>query len=1704
MFDYFTVEDYLKSLPTTQGRYVRITPSESSGDGVLTISQIQVIDMNGNNVALKKKVYATSSRPSFTKVSSTVDGTTSPRVGLDNVWSTDESEDGSQQYWQVDLGSVYQISKVIYTGVREHNNTGEGDEVTTPIGMLRSSGMKCYILETENGDITTAPNQEFLTTQIIQTLNFPNTINITPTPSSDTVSVLNPSVIPLNSAQPEVYQVTGNYLSSEIDTACAMFGAVVATSGQLVDAYNDAGLWPTLGWAIQSGVSPKKFILANINTTGSETVLSVGPRTTGAINCFGVKPPIGTTSNVSAFNGDIWSQYVNNTRPTYFGETTISVPNVKQIYNFVNSTFIYSTVTNVNDKVKSQKDKLPIPECVDDPAQAESITNPIFSLGKSFFKNKVCGQKVTNTLDDSISYSLSELDLKMNFIFNPNGCKQGGPQKNYAKCSISTPPDSLIINYGAYSNNGLFTALSKAPLNLVLDDGTASTGQLTGLYSYIQIFGAISSKADSDMRTSIYLCSKLFLGSDQHVSYYINIPLDTLQPTIRTNTGYKNFCKQEVVQGVSNGDYTFKSVPTNIQSNKAVCNETFTTDMLGLLPSATRDYVQTWIYNRTKRILEYKVSSKTLTQANLNSLKLNAYTINTPINTITNAVKKMYPTVNNASIPIDLTNNYILDKIAQAYYEAMGGNYIMSQIYDVSTIGGTILDIRFDMTKHADITAIQTQIAELTNTYYTIRASNVSQDILDEAKNDYETNVANLNAQQSASVFPAVTGTVGRFFYTYSTDTQEFNITGFTLDVRAVTSFIPELNGGVEVATGGAAGAINYTPTILYTKNIPQALQCNEYNTLRKIMDDYVDLTQTDLQSVLLGKLSSNNKTRKGPAGAPSMDTRLGTVHVNKIIGAVQVSPTQCAVKWTETLWNDASNVPLKDSLTNITRRALFSYTVDTADWYSNIINIDPSGVIFYATDNIPSCIFDTIAWKKTASPRLDDSVDSDIIADFVTNGWNNGMGVICPASIPNYIFSAQDYCAANSDANYSFNGGGDGPLNIVGAKIDYANNGIKAKVKIRETQPIKPFDMPIIIEQPLPANNILDTLDGTCPATTCEDLNVLYSLVDQYNNDPAQPGVIQRVTKAYTASPTQCDVEVNINYDVKAENGAGKKVVKGSFTYDENGNEVPCNNCPPEEVSDIYIGAKLALYVSTNIADCTYSFNGSDGQGSGTTIQDNTPSLYKHMDYATFLTDINVPDLTASFNTITTAVSDATINSVSILDSYRKNTANAVGSIATLGSGCTTKCTDTTVMNNMLAFFKSQVNHTKQINTVLRMGTLNSTTCDMTYQEDTLLPSGTGYKIQSSKTAGMRFTLAPDAGSCTFKTTTMSPILPSSPYELDTESPIPSSASCEEVYGISSNILIPRTAADKCDSYGGVIATLKQLTNAATAGANWVEKGFVVDASGVFFPTGTIASRSEGTTGGVICYGVKPAIGTADVLPFDGKQWNQPGKCSTTTINYINPSKEAFMNYGTPVQVTESTFPLNTKSFGLDMARNRGGPGLDSLFVEPLRTESNPTELYGPRDIEDESLLQPSKSQSYKYIRFRPVKTRNPSNPTVDVGKFRFLTGKAEVDLRFAKVTNPMGSWVGDVGDLVGPGFRRGFSDINKKAVVFAFPYAMLINGFTWTTANPDRGVGGDPVQWKLEGSQNGTYWVTLRDQTRHDYPVPTERYQELHVFRF
>ena len=1555
----------------------------------MTFSQIQVFDMNGNNLAEKKTVFATSTSSGV--VSSTVDGNENPKSGTTNTWSSG-STDRAGTYWEVDLGSTQQLAQVVCIGKAD----------SSPAERERMNGMIVRILDESRNVVLT---RSFTSSDITQMITLPNSINLTPSPSSTTVSPLNPLIMPVNSPQPEVFllgPVTTSRIAAEV--MCNTLGATLASSGQVSEAQRNGAEWCSGAWVKDSQnmlFYPSRGGCSGA-TNGINSFSAVKPDGTmlaAQANCFGVKPAQGVNTNVTAFKGTTWSQYVGNSTPTYYGNNTISVPSVENLYNQV---------------------------------------IPTWGTGSAF----------------------------------------------------GSPPKAWVDSWKDLSANGLYSSLiGSSPMNFLYDEGSVAVSTITGLNVSIQVFGSVSAAAIADMNASMDLCRRIYLGSPDDVDKFINIQYNDLNPYIRANNGYANYCRCEVVQRLKDGAYQTTTSPEAQTANTTRCAQRVTTDMLGLLPHPARRFVINWIYQRTARIMTNKFGPK----QNDSTAVAAAATAN--LKTRINALEYMIPTAGGAPVPFDPSNKYYLDQLAQSFYEAMGGNYIMSNIYDVFTIGRTVLDVRFDMTKHADVSALQTRIATLKATYNTVRTSNVSQDILDTAKENYDNAVADIQDQQNNNVYPPILGMVGRFFYTFNVTTSDFQITGFTLDARAVTSFIPELNCGIQTATGGDPGTLTYEPKIVYTMNMSEPLQCTDPGTLRRIMEDYVDAAQTDLADTLL-------------KATPSIDTTQGILQVNEILGAVQISKRQCGIKWRETLWSDLSNSPVSAATTNITRRGIFTYDVNQTDWYATDINMDVSGFVLYPSDSIPQCRFDQTKYQNSVSPRLMNSSAAAIQTDFINNTFNNGKGNPCPHTIPEYRFSAADYAAANSDIASTFNSGG--VLNEAGAANHYATSGLAAGRPVRAAQTIPALNPTVVIRTPLPANNTLDSANNACPTTTCEDLNVLYNLADGYNTDPTVPGSIMRITRAYTANENQCDVEAEMNYDATVEDTTGKIVKKGSFTVSETGAQTAVTTTLPSGIKK----DTLSLMTSMDSATCTMAYTGSDGPGTGTSILPNTPALYKPMEYATEFQKKNGGSLSSSFDKVASVIADAAASATSILSTYRTQTVAAVGNIATLGTCPTAKCSDTVNLNAMLAYYRTQNTGKKQINTVLRVGTLDEKTCDLTFQEDTLTAGTTSgtFRIASSQTAGMRFTMTPGATACAFTVTAMTPVLPAPPPATVNEmANKPNSATCSEVYYISGNFT-QSTAAAKCSSYGGVLATHRQLQASQAAGADWCSTGYVSDMSGTaYFPTQT-ARAGCGTPGvnvstpatgiGANCFGVKPRLGQhSDVLAFVGSTWNQPNTCGTFT-NYVNPNKEAFADYGPPIQVAESTYPLNTTAFGL--ARNRSGPRIDELYKEPLRQDIIRESGSGPQALDSDDSLRGKRAGSYKYIRFRPTKTRYPMNPTVDVAKFRFFLGKNEVDVTNAKVTNPMGSWVGDMEDVVGTGFTRGWSDVNKKALVFAFPYAILLDGFTWTTANPDKGLGGDPVQWKLEGSQNGVYWTVLRDQTHHDFPVPKNRFQELTVFKF
>jgi hypothetical protein len=1828
LLDYFDIEDYLTAVGTqnTVGRYVRIYPSDLGLDltDTMSFSQIQVFDMNGTNIALGKTVYASSKQTGSADVSTTIDGTVTLRGGA-NVW---KSLPGIQEYWQLDLGRLYQISRVSVIGTSESN--------------LTLKGMKVFIVDKPASIVTekdkckssTCQFMAFKTSDSKQTITFQNNINLTPAPVDlSTVSPLNVDILPMRNTQPEVFLVGPTVPGSSAEAVCTNIGARLATKGQLEYAAIKGALWSEYGWlGNSSNVLEKPYrivkgsVIIQDKTTKNAVEVSPTVLSRAMVNCFGIKPDSGNSEISTPFNDTpLWSEYTNANRAMQsFGtEETVPVPDIEVI----KSNLILLTDPNYANRLG-----------IGSSAYTDACKTYTSENTTSSNKRPICkdAPQSWSLVDGSHTSSLKDLTAASVV-----------PQKTKAFYS-------MLLKHAAYTFASDIN-YSTAPKS-IYDITSGNTG--------VTVFGTIDPQARADMAQSLEYCRKIFVGSPSDVDRFINVQYidsttrginSSYKATIRNSNGYDKYCRPELDLSGFN--------PSRYGYNLSNCSTELTPAVLALIPDPTRNFIIEWIYNRTQLFIEKKqyyfenpppareaqLATATDSQKSIAATMEQIYSSlgrTVSLDSLVKGIKPSPPTaaqitaakaITNtqvaaikklkADIKIDVTNETVLNSIAQSFYEALGGNYIMTNIYDIYTIGNTILDIRFDLTKHGDIGPFQDKISELNLQYNSIRNSNLAQDVLEKAKSDYENAIDDLQDKETNNTYAPVLGVVGRFFYRYDTSSASFTITGFTLNAKAATSFIPELNGGTQVSIGSDVGNLNFEPTIKYTLNIPELLDCTNVITLRRIMSDYVGATTTDLATVLYN-------------ATPSMDVEKGRVYVSKIVGAVQIAPTQCAITWEESLWDDGKNAPVSN-LKDVKRSALISYSVNQDDWYSSQITFDPSGFAFFSSDKVPSCTFDIQDYKAKVAPRLDSASDEEVQKDFIQVGFNKGYTPICPNALPKYIFNPSDYVEAHGDLQVfsDFKDQTSGIVNTTGALNHYTStgfnkSGIYEKRVIRKSQNITTLNNSIIIDNPFPGGTSLDNANSVCPTTSCEDFDTLYSIVEQYNNDPTSPGSILRVTKSYTPNQYKCDIQADIDYNVKVpmvnENDTSAPapmVYKGSFSYDSDG--APKKN-DDEIPSGLKKGTTLGLGISVDINTCNIEYNSIVDEGYS--IRSTTPTLPKPLEYATEFQKRKNASMTTSFNKIATSAESALSSVKTTLPTYKANTLNAQEAIATLGTNCTSKCDSTENVNNMLQFYKAQNKKAKVIDSVLRVKTLDSSTCEMTFTEQTPILSevfgvkgpltqtqarakcasyggtlatydqvvksqaagggwcswgwiaddasrkdqksfpvqttdecyndapGTKVRIEdggsethgancyavkpaitdellpfsknnwaqpphyNTQTTAAQFKMG-STGNCTFNVTSMLPILPSIPDTMPFAAPnwwstppiyTDKSYNISEVFGVKGP-LTQTQAQVKCASYGGTLATYDQVVEAQAAGGGWCSWGWIADDASrkdqKSFPVqttdecyndapGTKVRLEDGgsETHGANCYAVKPAI-TDELLPFSSTKWSQLKTSSSTTFPYSNPYKETFTNYKT-IQVTESTFPLNKSSFGIDIARNKGGPGLDMLFVEPLRQESKPLDSVGPKYVDADENLKGENASSYKYIRFRPTKTRDPSSP-VNVAKIRFFLKKNEVDLRAAKVTNPMGTWVGDITDVNGPGYTRGWSDKHKRALVFAFPYALMMDGFSWTTADPDKGIGGDPVQWKLEGSTNGTYWTTLRDQSQN-YAVPVDRFQDLPVFQF
>jgi len=1575
------------------GRYVRIRPSITNGDGYLTISQIQLIDANDNNAAIGARVSATSFggspvdqkygsevlygsvyelEPGSSSISSCViDGEVLPRWSLVNVFETGIQNKSPQcpscnddQYLEIDLSANVIIKTIIYSGRADPETrtieTLDGTlDVIDQVSRLKEMRLEIYDAQ--------------------RNLTFSTVFSEDPTTHMATIHIDSP-LYTLNAG-------AGIPISNYINIPnVESYAAVVKPFQRLYGQ--------PLYTANKDLINAVNTLYTPLNTQGDYTTLP--------------------------FTFDISGS------PTIFSSIVSESP-----INFYNEIYMAAGCPN-NTAAIATADAAVL--------AAQTAYNNVPSNPLMDFARKALS-------DAKVAAEANAAKVRRSCMANPSAGSSSG-SSNVIPALVPTIP--------------------------------------------VQIFGTISNNAKDEMNASMELCKRMFVGVPEIVENYIRLNYSVYLGEVNAflkNPSSNMWCMPDLIQIFSNGQYKTAVSPTNVTWNASHCSIAVTPDLLTLFPYGTRNFMVDWIHNRALRYIHYRNSllddivdqeaAITIAQLALDEangrlstasqlspaeigeiagisvggayllglpgmqiqgalvIGLGAYSIleaktrsakndvaqaqsnlnaaraelarrlvakaatpagATPAAMAAAANESRVPEIlNKIVIPtyVDLRSHMLLDSIAQQFYEMLGGQFAMSFMYDVLPLGKTMLDIRFDLTIHNSRVSSDGPVADLMAQYRTFlkHGKTLSQDIVDDVSVDYKDKLAKLENNEIGDTMPVFQGAVVRLFYTNANTSgsgiaSAVTITGMIFDQKAVTSFIKELNGGLVVPLGPEDGNVNYKPDISFTLNAPiEPLNCRNPDIIQKVMDDYVDMVTTD-KKILLNAASN------------PIDTTKGDLFIEKVSGASQISSTQCLIQWTETLYDPVTNTAVNGAR-NISRYGLFSYIIDRENWYAPNLTFDLSGFKLYPTGYIPPCQFDPTVYSASVGNRFAalgsaSSAVQTITNDFVQSVFKAGAGQVCPQTIPSYTFNAADYVASNPS------------VSAAAAVADYktkmlqGTNPIVKNAVIIDTSPTTTdpaIQFPITYTRPLPTAFKLTTASGLCPPTACDDLDVLYDLVDQYNSDPSMEGTILRVKRVFTPGPNQCDIEAEVNYGGTIDDILGNtvrdmttglpkvvynEVVKGALEY-KVVNKKTVENPQVLKMGSGVQTVNMALYVSVDKGTCGYILADASGVNSGTSIQPNTPAMFRPLDYAAELQKRLLPAAGSSLSKVQSDFSAVSGSVKDTLTKYRAKTYGALGDVNIQLKTCPAKCSDTAIMNKIMYYYNVTFGYT--MNKIINVGSLDSKSCDVTFEDkDTLQTLGMNFGIDSA---------------CNI--TSHAPTLPSARLTYATP------------------------------TYNETKDLSKPLSTANTY---------------------------KGSTSGFADYSRPKAA-----------------------VNFENP----MTGTNEYVRAEEEAYPLNSRGFGLDRLRNSDENHREAQFLTPLEQNIPIKEI-------------PTVT-TYKYIRFRPTELRNPNADAVNVGKFTFFSKGKAVTVDGA-ASNPMGTWEGALKDVMGAGLRTGWSDRHKKALVLAFKAPVALDAYSITTATPGKGMGGDPISWKLEGSSTGTYWTILDEKRK--FPVPVERYKEIGVQPF
>jgi hypothetical protein len=804
------------------------------------------------------------------------------------------------------------------------------------------------------------------------------------------------------------------------------------------------------------------------------------------------------------------------------------------------------------------------------------------------------------------------------------------------------------------------------------------------VYNKIDVIGRITDIAKNEAKQSASVGSILNMSDTSLLDQIMRVKYGDNQPYYSTMMK----CKPEFASRVSGSQLIIDPLPNNSRDNDQSCNTPITANLLAIVAFPLRRFLMEVIFSRQTRINQLKGLP---------------------------APSKLEPT----NYGVNVREKPFLNLLAKSFYSLTNGEKNISYIYDVYSIGSSVVDLRCDIKTHAPGDEINNAYNNLRNTYFNMRFNPfLTEDELDKLTEEYDAKVEALQAAQETNIASTESGALLRVYL--EKQGQVFVVTGYSQGLNAVTSFNKWYNGGNEIyddSTKDAPGLINYTPEIDFDLNKPLLPDFTNEFQLKTFMAEYLDAIEggisTEVQRV---------------AGA---DITSKKVAVTEILGSAEINSLQGMIYWKEDHYDQET---MKKVASGVIRVGRFVFMKNVDNWYSNELLLDTSGFVFAESTAGPNFSF-------VGRYQTPENVGRFITLDGNTKYWQTwGSNEVNPVSACSLCPTGTAYC--NSAVNIT-----PGEFSLLTVSSTPFNCDIlKGNVSVTP----KMLDKPISIIATLPPKETLEDSEGMCPTVRCSDPKLLYNIVDTFNNDPEQAGAILKVIKSVEASPNQCDLQVEIDYSVT------KKKDDGS----------PGATAPAGK-SGIMRETRAAT-LELDIRDCSFNVVEIGEADSGTTVFPNTPELFPIFTFATYSKKEFGDRFASILNPVTNMVT-TTFNTVkNLIKDYRLGTVALAADLTTL-EGCPEKtCRDPALYNEVMASYTLSNWKNARMNKILRVGTVNGTTCDFTFEK---------YQVQYDKvkqetslvnptTEAFRVTLRKDGSSCNFSIANMTSISPSPPYE--------------------------------------------------------------------------------------------------------------------------------------------------------------------------------------------------------------------------------------------------------------------------------------------------------------------------------------------------